>query len=129
MTPNVPTRLRGTATLGITVAERVRRKRKITSTTRATVSMSSNWTSSTEARIVSVRSARIWTLTEEGRADRRAGRRALIRSTTPMMLAPGWRWMLTSTAGRSFIHAACLAFSAPSTTFATSWRRTGAPAR
>src|SRR5262249_58894599 len=50
---------------------------------------------------------------------------------------PGWRCMLTMTAGASVawpfcvvpIHAACLAFSAPSMTLATSRRRTGAPLR
>ena len=56
MTPKVPTSERGTATLGIVVAERLRRKRKMTSTTRTTASMSSNCTSLTEARMVVVRS-------------------------------------------------------------------------
>ena len=50
-----------------------------------------------------------------------------MRSTTLMMLAPGWRWMFTMTAGLSFIQAACFTFSAPSITSATSARRTGAP--
>ena len=59
ITANVPTSDRGTATLGMTVAANVRRNRKMTSTTRAIVSISSNCTSSTEARIVTVRSVRI----------------------------------------------------------------------
>ena len=42
MTPNVPTIESGTATLGITVAERFRRNKKITITTNATVNISSN---------------------------------------------------------------------------------------
>src|SRR5260370_1159609 len=46
---------RGTATLGMTVAETLRRKRKITSTTSTTVSIISNCTSATEARMVVVR--------------------------------------------------------------------------
>ncbi len=50
-----------------------------------------------------------------------------MRSTTLMMFAPGWRWMFTMTAGLPFIHAASLVFSTPSTTRATSPRRTGAP--
>ena len=45
MTPNVPTIESGTATLGMMVAERLRRNRKITMTTRPTVSISSNCTS------------------------------------------------------------------------------------
>ena len=49
----------GTATLGMIVAERFRRNRKITITTSATVSISSNCTSFTDARIVVVRSVRI----------------------------------------------------------------------
>ena len=111
------------------VAEKVRRKRKMTMTTRATVSISSNWTSFTEARIVVVRSVRIETCTDDGREASSCGRTALIRSTTPMMLAPGWRWMLRITAGTVSFQAACFAFSAPSTTSATSDRRTGAPFR
>ena len=42
ITPNVPTSDKGTATLGITVPDAVRRKRKITKTTSAIVSISSN---------------------------------------------------------------------------------------
>jgi len=52
-----------------------------------------------------------------------------MRSTTAITLAPGCRWMLTITAGVSFIHAACRTFSAPSTTSATSDSTTGAPLR
>src|SRR5438552_12733894 len=54
--------------LGMTVARMLRRKRKITITTRATVSTSVNCTSSTDARIVVVRSVRISTLTAAGSA-------------------------------------------------------------
>ena len=61
MAANVPTMDKGTATLGITVAERLRRNRKMTITTRATVSINSNCTSLTEARIVVVRSVRMET--------------------------------------------------------------------
>ena len=56
MTPNVPISDSGTATLGMTVADRLRRKMKITITTSATARKSSNWTSCTEARMVTVRS-------------------------------------------------------------------------
>src|SRR5205809_3021534 len=67
ITPKVPTSDNGTAILGMTVADRVRRKRKITMTTSATVSINSNCTSSTEARMVVVRSVKTETWTEEGK--------------------------------------------------------------
>ncbi len=129
MAPKVPMRERGTATLGMMVAARLRRNRKITITTRATQRMSSNSTSATEARMVVVRSVRMETSTELGRDVRRIGSRRLMRSTTSMILAPGCRWMLTMTAGTSFIQAASLTFSASSTTLATSLSTTGAPLR
>src|SRR5216684_1098940 len=66
ITPKVPTSDKGTAMLGIIVADKVRRKRKMTITTSATVSISSNCTSRTEARIVVVRSVRTATCTEDG---------------------------------------------------------------
>ena len=127
--PKVPTRESGTATLGMMVAATVRRKRKMTMTTRAITSISSNSTSSTEARMVTVRSVRMETLIACGSEARSWGSNALTRSTTAMMLAPGWRWMFRMTAGVSFRHAACRVFSVSSITFATSERWTGAPAR
>ena len=63
----VPISDRGTAAAGMMVADRVRRNRKMTMTTSATASMSSNWTSRTEARIDVVRSVKTVTCTEEGR--------------------------------------------------------------
>ena len=123
----MPTRDSGTATLGMMVAAMVRRNTKITITTRTMVSISSNSTSSTEARMVVVRSVRICSLTAGGMEALSWGSRVLIRSTTAMMLAPGWRWMLRITAGVVFIQAACLTFSVSSTTVATSERRMGLP--
>ena len=46
----------GSARLGIAVAQRLRRKRKITITTSASVMMSVNFTSCTESRIETDRS-------------------------------------------------------------------------
>ena len=66
MTPNVPISDNGTATAGITVAFTLRRNRKITMTTSATASISSYWTSRTDARIVVVRSVSTLTSTELG---------------------------------------------------------------
>src|SRR5665213_4522946 len=67
ITPNVPTRDSGTATLGIMVVETLRRKRKITITTSAMVSIRENSTSLTEARMVVVISVRVLTWTDTGR--------------------------------------------------------------
>ena len=89
ITPNVPTMEIGTATLGMIVAARLRRKRNITMTTSAIVRTSVNWTSSTEARIVVVRSVRVVISMEDGSEALSWGSRRLMRSTTAMMLAPG----------------------------------------
>ena len=51
MTENVPTMDMGSARLGITVADRFLRKRKMTMTTSASVSRSVNFTSWTESLI------------------------------------------------------------------------------
>ena len=56
----------GTVTAGITVAQKLRRNMKITITTSPTVSINVNCTSLIEARMVSVRSEMIWTLTAAG---------------------------------------------------------------
>src|SRR3990170_991131 len=61
MTVKVPTTDIGTARLGISVAERLRRKRKITRTTRQIARNRVNCTSFTESRI------------DTDRAERRAG--------------------------------------------------------
>ena len=115
--------------LGMIVAAKVRRKTKMTATTRAMHRQSSNSTSATEARTVVVRSVRTVILIAGGIVARSFGRSALMRSTTSMMLAPGWRWMFTITAGTLFIHADAWAFSTPSTTFATILSMTGEPFR
>ena len=91
MTPNVPITAKGSATLGITVAHNLRRKTKITITTRPMVRSKVNCTSRTDARIVWVRSVRIDTLTEGGIEASSRGSSALTRSAVSMMFAPGWR--------------------------------------
>ncbi len=77
--------------LGMMVAATLRRNRNITSTTSTTVNPSSNWTSSTDARMVLVRSVRMPTFTDLGSVAVNCGSRSLTRSTTEMMLAPGCR--------------------------------------
>ena len=67
----------------------MRRNMKITITTSATVSISVNCTSLTEARMVSVRSEMILTLTAGGIDAWSTGIIALIRFTVLMTLAPG----------------------------------------
>ena len=129
MTASVPTSDSGTDKLGISVARASPRKAKITATTRMTAKVSSICTSRTEARIVTVRSVSTATSSEFGRVSRSCGINALMRSTTSMTLAPGWRWTLTITAWTLSAHAAMRLFSCPSSTVATSRMRTGAPLR
>src|ERR1700728_4447513 len=117
---NVPTSDKGTAMLGMIVAANVRKNTKITMTTSAIQSMSSNSTSLTEARTVVVRSVSTDILMMGGMVARSFGNSALMLSTTLMMFAPGWRWMLTMTAGTLFIQAESWVFSTPSITVATS---------
>ena len=57
------------------------------------------------------------------------GKSLLMLLTTLMVFAPGWRWTFRITAGVSFIQAARLLFSTPSTMRATSVSITGAPLR
>ena len=63
----------------------------MTITTSTMVNISSNCTSFTEARMVMVRSVRICTLIADGSDACNCGSSFLIRSTTLMMFAPGWR--------------------------------------
>ncbi len=82
ITPKVPTSDNGTATLGIRVADRLRRNRKVTITTRATDNRSSNCTSAIEARMVRVRSETTDSVTPSGNAACSDGSCFLILSTT-----------------------------------------------
>ena len=129
MTPKVPTKDSGTATLGITVALALRKNMKITITTSATASKSSNSVSSTEARMVVVRSAITCTSIEAGSVARSLGSSALTRSTVWITLAPGWRCTLRMTPGVRSDQAARRRFSASSTICATSLSRKGFPLR
>jgi hypothetical protein len=79
----------------------LRRNRKITITTSATASISSNCTSSTEARMVWCGRSAADDVDAAGSVACSCGSSALTRSTTSMTLAPGWRWMLRMTAGRA----------------------------
>ena len=92
----------------------------MTMTTRAMVSSSVNWTSSTAARIVVVRSLMSSILIAGGIAATRRGRVALIRSTVSMTLAPGCLKITRNTPRLPLAQAACLASSAPLTAWPTS---------
>ncbi len=127
MAPRVPTSESGTDRLGIRVARALRRNTKITITTRMMASVSSNSTSCTEARMVTVRSVRTVTSIAAGSDACNCGSNALMPSTTEITLAPGCRWMFRMIAGVWFIQAPSLSFWAPSTTWPTSLSRTGAP--
>src|SRR5215831_12175177 len=98
MSEQVPTSDIGTATEGITVAQNERRNRKITSTTSETVIDMVICTSSTEARIVWVRSLSSETSIDGGIAARSAGSLAITRLTASSTLTPGClkmnSWML-----------------------------------
>ena len=101
----------------------------MTNTTRPIDSARVNWTSCTEARIVSVRSVTICMRTPAGIAACSAGSASLIAATVLTMLAPGCRWMSSTTAGWPLYHPATRVFSTPPTTDPTSDSRTGAPFR
>ena len=79
----------GSARLGMIVAERLRRNRKITITTRKMVSSSVNCTSLTEARIVSAWSPSFMICSAAGTSDWNAGISRITLSTTSTVLVPG----------------------------------------
>ncbi len=79
--------------------------------------------------MVSVRSVTTSMLIAGGMARRSSGSAAFRRSTVCTMLAPGWRWMSSSTAGWPLYQAATRSFSTPPITLPTSRSRTGAPLR
>src|SRR5438093_7872601 len=103
MTAKVPISDIGTDIAGITVAQSLRRNKKMTPTTRATVSSSVFWTSATLARIVWVRSDTIWILIDGGSEASSCGNVFLIWSTVAMTLAPDWRWTAMMIDGSVFI--------------------------
>ena len=81
ITPNVPTKDKGTATAGMKVAGRLRKNTKITITTSAMESINSNSTSSTEARMVTVRSVKTCTSKDAGKLACNLGNKSLMWST------------------------------------------------
>jgi hypothetical protein len=124
----------GTATLAMTVARRLPRKAKITSTTSTTASTSSISTCSTEARMPAVRSLSTSIFSPAGKPACSSGSCRLMASTVAITLAPGWRCTFRMMAGVSLLPPSLLPAQAPSwlfsallTTCATSTMRIGAP--
>src|ERR1700733_11256092 len=97
-----PISARGTGTAGMTVAQKLRRKMKITMTTSAIVRINVKRTSETDARMVAVRSDAIETLMAGGMEDSSCGSSALTLSTVVITLAPGTR-MMGRMMARSFV--------------------------
>ncbi len=81
----------GSATVGMTVAGILRRKMKITMTTRASARIRENRTSATDSRMVVDRSYITLMLTPAGTSARKVGSSFLTASTTSMVLVPGCR--------------------------------------
>ncbi len=119
----------GRARLGITVADRLRRNMKMTSTTSPRVMARVTLTSFREAWIDSDRSNSTCSDTDAGRVPSNSGKRARTARTTATVLVPGWRWMARITERASLNQAAVLSFWTLSSTWPSSSSRTGRPPR
>src|SRR2546425_7462482 len=86
MAAKVPTTESGRARLGMIVADTLRRKAKITSTTSTSAASMVSFTSRTEARMDCERSNRISTCTEGGSHALKVGRSAVTASATSTVL-------------------------------------------
>ena len=129
MSEQVPSSASGTVIDGMTVAQKLRKKTKITITTSAMVSRSVNCTSCTEARIVVVRSLRMPMWMAAGMVACRRGSSSLMRSTIWMTLAPGCLKTIRNTPRLPSAQAAPLTFSGPLTAWPMSRMRIGPPLR
>ncbi len=134
MTANVPTSEIGNARLGMTVADRLRRNRKMTRITRTSARKRVNFTSSTDARMVFERSYKVSSETEAGICERNDGSSARMLSTTSTVFVPGCFWMASTMARVSLwsgpaYQLAVLSFSTLSKTLPRSPSRTGEPLR
>ncbi len=127
MTPSVPMRDKGTATLGMTVDRTVRRNRNTTRITSEMEIASVISTSRTDSRMVVVRSCSTASFTVGGIDACSCGITARTSSTVWMMFAPGWRKMMMSTAGLPLARPALRTSSTESVTCATSDSRSAAP--
>ena len=129
MTAKVAISDSGTATLGITVAQTVRKKMKMTTITSVIVSIIVICTSCTAARVTAERSETRSTWTEGGIDCSSCGISSLMRSTSARVFAPGALLMAMPSAGRLSNQAPTRVFCTESMTSPTSLRNTGAPLR
>ena len=110
----VPASASGTVMQAMKVGQKRRKKTKMTITTSEMLSKSENCTSSTEARIVVVRSLSWKILIEGGIHFVSCGSAARIRSTVSITFAPGCLKTISSTAGWVPAQPATRSFSTPS---------------
>ncbi len=129
MTPKVPTIESGSAILGITVAGRLRRKRKITSTTSPRVRARVNFTSATDSRIVTERSYSRLTLIDGGSCSMIWSTIAVTRSATSTVLEPGCRLTARVMVRTPLYQLPWRGLATASTTSPRSPNRTGEPFR
>ena len=129
MTPKVPSSDTMVATAGMTVARALRKNALTTSTTSAIEISSVASISSSDERIELVLSDATCSVTSSGSWACSSGSMARTASTVAITFAPGWRVTSTTTAGLPLNRPSVLVFSTPSTTSATSDRRTAAPLR
>ncbi len=129
MMAKVPSSDTTVATAGITVARALRRNSPTTSTTSAMEAISVNSISRSDARMELVLSDATAMWMSCGSCACSSGSRARTPSTVSMMLAPGWRVTSTMMAGSPLNRPRVRVFSTPSTTRATSPRRTAASLR
>ena len=128
MSANVPTTDSGSARLGISVAEALRRNRKITSTTSSSVMSRVVCTSPTECRIDTERSLSVSICTEPGNWGLSFSTMACTRSATRTVFVPGWRWIASTIARLPLNQLATRLSCTPSSTVPRSPSRTMAPA-
>ena len=112
----MPTTDSGSASDGISVADMLRRKMKITITTSAAASVSVNWTSAMPSRIDCERSYRTFMLIAAGSCSAKDGSSFLTAFTTSIVLVPGWRWIARMTERSPLNQLATLLSSTLSTT-------------
>src|SRR5664280_1642265 len=112
MNPHVPASASGTVTLAMNVGQNRRKKRKITITTNEMLTTSDSSTSSTDARIVVVRSLSTISFTEGGIQRCSCGNCVLIRFTVSITLAPACLKTINNTARR--IGTVCVPAQPPS---------------
>src|SRR6185437_2199335 len=98
MPANVAVKASGTVILAMKVGQNRRRKKKMTSTTSAILSIMDNWTSWTEASMVRVRSLKAVIFIDGGNHWATWGNSFLMRSTVSMTLASACLKIITNTA-------------------------------